>query len=144
MIPARRPFDSVTHDLVGPFYPPSSIGNLYLLTCNCLLTSYPIVIPMPDKHTETVTQGYLQHENATFGGSLTMVQSKEKEMTHLKKWQKNEAKTFSSSYHPQSDGILEKFCSFLKACIRKHIHSNLDLEDSNLHSLASGYPHHPL
>ena len=38
--PARRPFDSIACDLVGPFPPPSSNGNSYILTCMCLLTYY--------------------------------------------------------------------------------------------------------
>ena len=34
------------------------------------------------------------------------------------------------AYHPQSNGIQEKFYSFLNACIRKHIHGKLDWEDT--------------
>ena len=53
MAPARRPFDSISCDLVGLFHSPSSRGNSYKLVCMCLLTNYPIAIPIPDKHTES-------------------------------------------------------------------------------------------
>ena len=44
---------------------------------------------------------------------------------------------FSSPYHPQSNGILEKFHSFLKTCIRKHINGKVDWEDTGQHLLLS-------
>ena len=60
MTPERRPFDSIACDMAGPFHPPSSKGNSYILTCMCLLTSYPIAIPIPNKQVETIVQAYLQ------------------------------------------------------------------------------------
>ena len=44
---------------------------------------------------------------------------------------------FLIPYHSQSNGILEKFHSFLKACIEKHIHGKLDWEDTVQHYLFS-------
>ena len=37
---------------------------------------------------------------------------------------------FLSPYHLQSNGISEKSHSFLKACVRKHIHNKLDRKDT--------------
>ena len=76
-----------------PFHPPSSKGNSHILLWMCFLTNYPIAIPIPDKHTETVIQEYLKHVYATFGGSQTMITDNGKEFKNdlFKRWQKNKA-----------------------------------------------------
>ena len=46
---------------------------------------------------------------------------------------------FVYPHHPQSTSILEKFHPYLKASVRKHIHSKLTLGDTlQLHSLVLG------
>ena len=73
MAPARRPFNPIAFDLVGPFIPPSSKGNSYILTCAHLLINYSIAIPIPDNLQKTVIQAYLKHMYNTFNGSLTLI-----------------------------------------------------------------------
>ena len=79
MTPARRPFNSIACDLVGPFHPSSSKGNSYILTCICLLTNYPIAIHIPNKQAKTDIQAWPQNVYATFGGSLIMITDNGKE-----------------------------------------------------------------
>ena len=79
MTPGRRPFESIACDLVGPFHPPSLKGNSYILTCMCLLTNYPIAIPIPYTKLETIIQALLQNIYTTFGRSLTMITDNIKE-----------------------------------------------------------------
>ena len=94
---------------------------------------------MPDKTPERVVQAYLQNIHATSGDSLTLIASNGKEFKNdLFKKVASESgieHKFSSPHHPHSNGILEKFHSFIKACVRKHIHHKLDWEDKLLLSL---------
>ena len=79
MTPGRGPFDSISYGLVWPFHPLSSKCNSYILLCMCLLTNYPIAIPIPNKQAETIVQTYLQNICTTFGRSLTMITDNGKE-----------------------------------------------------------------
>ena len=56
----RRLFDAIASDLAGPSHPLSLKGNSYILTCMCLLTNYPIAIPIPNKQAETSSKNNLK------------------------------------------------------------------------------------
>ena len=51
----KRSFGFIALDLIGSFHP-SSKENTYVLTCMCLLTNYPIRIPIPDKTAEQLSK----------------------------------------------------------------------------------------
>ena len=118
--PARRAFDLIACNLVDPFHPPSSKGNSHIHMYGHL-TNFSIAIPIPDRHAETVIQAYLKHIYATFG-RLTMITDNSKEFNNdlFKKMAEELGlrHQFTSPYHTPSNDILEKVCSFLKACIR--------------------------
>ena len=74
------------------------------------------------------------HVYATFSGSLTIITNNGKEFKN-ELFQKAANKLdikhqFSNPHLSQSNGILEKCHSFLKAYVRKHIHGKLDMEDT--------------
>ena len=48
----------------------------------CLLTSFLIAIPIPDKWAETIIQAYVQHVKATFNGFLTLIINNEKQFKY--------------------------------------------------------------
>ena len=79
MSPGRRPFDSISCDLVGPLHPPGLKGNSHISTCMCLLTNYPIAIPLQNTQAETIVQAYLQNIYTTFDRSLIMITDNGKE-----------------------------------------------------------------
>ena len=92
----------------------------------------------------TVIEAYPQHIYATFVGSISLITGNGKELksSFFQSFQKVESELgtkhwFLSPHHPKSNGILEKICSFLKACVRKHIHGKLDWEDTFQLSLFS-------
>ena len=64
MTPGRRPFGSIAHNLVGSFHQSSLKGSSDILKCMCLLTNYPIAIPIPNRHVETIVQA-LEQKNHT-------------------------------------------------------------------------------
>ena len=120
------PMEFICMDLVGPIHPPSSKGNKYVLTVIDILTGFTIAVPIKNKNAETICEAYRDNIYYVFGGSSRMLtdngsEFKNKEMQEvcdilgLKH-------IFSPVYTPQSNGCLEGWHRFFKACIAKHIH----------------------
>ena len=112
-------------DLVGPIHPPSSRGNKYVLTVIDMLTGFTIAVPIKNNNAQTICEAYRDNVYCTFGGSSRILtdngsEFKDKEMQEvcdtlgLKH-------IFSPVYMPQSNGCLEGWHRFFKACIAKHI-----------------------
>ena len=90
-----------------------------------MLTGYTMAIAMPDKSAEMVVKAYIGHVYSMFGGSLTMLTDNRIEFRNDvfdKVCDKLGIKrVYSPVYTPQSNGKLEGFHHFFKACISKHI-----------------------
>ena len=119
------PMEFICMDLVGPIHPPGSRGNKYVLMVIDMLTGFTIAVPIKNKNTETICEAYRDNIYCVFGGSSRMLtdngtEFKNKEMQEvcdtlgLKH-------IFSPVYTPQSNGRLEGWHRFFKACIAKHI-----------------------
>ena len=121
-------------DLIGEFHQPSPKGNRYALTVICMFTGYTFCIPLPDKKAETVLKAYMDHVYCKHGGSLKILSDngtefKNKLMEEVSKELGVEYKVYSPPYRPQSNGRIESFHYFLKACIAKHITPQLEWDD---------------
>ena len=122
------PMQFICMDLVGPIYPPSSKGNKYVLTVIDMLTGFTVATAIPDKNAETVCKAYRDHVYCIFGGSSRILTDNRTEFKN--KEMKNICDTlgikqiFSPAYTPQSNGRLEGWHRFFKACIAKHIRGN--------------------
>ena len=90
-----------------------------------MLTGFTIAVPIKNKNAETICEAYRDNVYCVFGGSSRMLtdngfEFKNKEMQEvcdtlgLKH-------IFSPVYTPQSNGCLEGWHRFFKACIAKHI-----------------------
>ena len=115
-------FDRITMDIVGPLQR-SHLGNKYVLTLMDYATKYPEAIPLKRIDTKTVADALVQvfarlgipHELLTDQGS-NFTSGLMKELLrmlgikHLK----------TSPYHPQSDGMVERFNGTLKTMLRKN------------------------
>ena len=128
------PMKFISMDLIGEFHPPSSKGNRYALTVICMFTGYAFCIPLPDKKAETVLRAYMNHVYCKHGGSLKILSDngtefKNKLMEEVSKELGVEYKVYSPPYRPQSNGRIESFHYFLKACIAKHITTQLEWDD---------------
>ena len=128
------PMKFISMDLIGEFHPPSSKGNRYALTVICMFTGYTFCIPIPDKKAETVLKAYLNHVYCKYGGSFKILSDnrtefKNKLMEEVSKELGVEYKVYSPPYRPQSNGRIESFHYFLKACIAKHINPQLEWDD---------------
>ena len=119
------PMEFICMDLVGPIHPPSSRGNKYVLTVIDMLTGFTMAVPIRNKNVETICEAYQDNIYCVFGGSSKMLMDNGSEFKN--KEMKEVCETlgvkhiFSPVYTPQSNGHLEGWHRFFKACIAKHI-----------------------
>ena len=120
-------------DLIGEFHPPSSQGNRYALTGVCMLTGFTWCIPIRSKKATDVARAYMQHVYSILGGSMKILTDNGTEFkneVYKEVLQKlgTEKLIHSPPYRPQSNGRIEGFHRYLKACIIKHMRSGLEWE----------------
>ena len=119
------PMEFICMDLVGPVHPPSSRGNKYVLTVIDMLTGFTIAVPIKNKNAETICDAYRNHVYCTFGGSSRILTDNGSEFKNQEMKQVCETlgvkHIFSPVYTPESNGRLEGWHRFFKACIAKHI-----------------------
>lgn len=128
-----KAFDSIAMDTIGPF-PKSNSDNRYALTIQCDLSKYIIVKPIKDKQASTIAKAFIEscilvygtpsiirtdqgteYKNEIFNKISEMLQ-----YTH----------TFSTPYHPQTIGNLERNHRCLNEYVRQFINeSHTDWDD---------------
>ena len=123
--------DFIAMDLISEFHPPSNQGNHNALTRVCMLTGFTWCIPIKSKKTADVARAYMQHVYLILGGStkiLTDNGTKFKNEVFRDMLQKlgTEKLIHSPPYRPQSNGRIEGFHRYLKACIAKHMTNGLE------------------
>ena len=121
----KSPMEFISMDLIGEF-PKSSKGNSYALTVICMLTGYTFCIPIPNKTASEVVKAYIDNVYSKYGGSRKILSDngtefKNKLFAQVATELGVEYKCYTPPYHPQSNGRIEGFHSFLKACMSKHI-----------------------
>ena len=128
---ATFPMQFISMDLIGEFHPPTSRKHRYALTVICMLTCYVFSVPLKTKTAEEVKQAYIDNVYSKFGGSLKMLSDngtelKNKMFEQVSKELGFEYKLYTQPYHPASNGRIEGFHAFLKACIAKHVAPQLE------------------
>ena len=128
---ATFPMQFISMDLIGEFHPPTSKKHRYALTVICMLTGYVFCVPLKTKTAEEVIQAYIDHIYAKFGGSLKILSDngtefKNKLFEQIAKELGVDYKLYTPPYHPTSNGRIEGFHAFLKACIAKHVAPQLE------------------
>ena len=131
---ATFPMQFISMDLIGEFHPPTSKGKRYALTVICMLTGYVFCTPLKTKTAEEVLQAYIDNVYSKFGGSLKILSDngtefKNKIFEQVAKELGVVYKLYTPPYHPASNGRIEGFHAFLKACISKHISPQLEWDD---------------
>ena len=119
--PTER-FDHVHIDIVGPL--PYANGFRYLLTCVDRFTRWPEAIPIVDIRAETVADAFFSGWIARYGTPDTITTDRGAQF-ESKLWdnlcnQFGIIRNRSTSYHPQSNGMVERFHRQLKAAIMAH------------------------
>ena len=119
------PMEFICMDLVGPIHPPSSRGNKYVLTVIDMLTGFTMAVPIKNKNAETICEAYRDNVYCIFGGSRRILTDNGSEFKNKEMQEVCDTlglkHIFSPVYTPQSNGRLEGWHRFFKACIAKHI-----------------------
>ena len=119
------PMEFICMDLVGPIHLPSSRGNKYILTVIDMLTGFTIAVPIKNKNAETICEAYRDNVYCVFGGSSRMLMDNGSEFKNKEMQEVCDTlglkHIFSPVYTPQSNGRLEGWHRFFKACIAKQI-----------------------
>ena len=135
---AKLHFDTATFrmefismDFIGELYPPSKSGHKYALTIICMLTGYVFCIPLRTKQASEVLQACIDNIYVKFGGSLKILSDNGTEFKNqlFEKVAKElgvKHKIYTAPYRPSSNGCIEGFHNFLKACISKHVSPQLE------------------
>ena len=123
------PFERIAMDVVGPL-PRTSSGNKYVLVICDYATRYPEAVPMKSVDAEKVAEELVKMfarvgipgEILTDQGSnfTSQLLAELYRMLHIRPIR-------TSPYHPQTDGLVERFNQTLKAMLRKvHIQEGKD------------------
>ena len=118
-------------DLIWEFYPPTSRGHRYALMVMDMLTGFVFCTPLKSKKAEDVIQTYLNEVYFRFGGSRKILSDngmefKSKMFEEVVKKLGCEVRAYSPPYRPQSNGKIDCFHKFLKACMGKHINTHFE------------------
>ena len=128
------PMQFISMDLIGEFHPPTTKGKRYALTVICMCTGYVFCIPLKTKTAEEVLEAYINNVYSKFGGSIKIlsdngIEFKNKIFEQIAKELGVVYQLYTPPYHPASNGRIEGFHAFLKACISKHIAPQLEWDD---------------
>ncbi|XP_078245873.1 uncharacterized protein LOC144587973 [Pogona vitticeps] len=136
------PFKCIGVDIVGPLPKATKRGNRFILTIVDHATRYPEAIPLTNIETNTVADalvGYMSRMGfaseiiTDLGASFTS-----KLMKRL--WQICGIKhKETTAYHPESNGLTEKFSGTLMRMIRAYLAENPNSWDQKLQSLLFAY-----
>lgn len=117
-LPAAR-FQHLHVDLVGPL--PMSQGFQFVFTIVDRFTRWPEVIPVSDMSAETCARALLSQWISRFGVPHNIVSDRGRQFTS-KLWEKlasllGVSLATTTAYHPQSNGMVERFHRQLKASL---------------------------
>ena len=120
----KTPFDRVAVDLVGPIAPVTEKGNRYILTLVDYATRYPEVVPLKGTETERVAEALVSmfsrvgvpREILTDLGTQ-FTSGLMKEVSRLLSMKQ----LTTTPYHPQCNGLVEKFNGTLKTMLKKTV-----------------------
>ena len=125
-IHSSRPFELIEIDVVGPF-PTFSRGNKYILTIVCTYTKWPEAYAIPSQYTPIVLQ--CLEDLISRHGIPTIILSDQGRNFEAKLFKQfcdkyGIQKRRTTPYHPQCNGMVERFNGTLVKIIARFVSSN--------------------
>ena len=121
-IPVSRPFQVVGADLME--LPKTRRNNRYVLVLQDYLTKWPLAYPLPDQKTESIARILVEDVIPFFGVPEALLTDRGTNLlSHLMRdlcELLGITKLNTTAYHPECDGMVERFNRTLKAMLRKH------------------------
>jgi transposase InsO family protein len=123
---ATEPFQILHMDLVGEL-PCTVRGNKYVLTLMDRFSHFVIAVPIPDKTANTVMRALLNHWIFVFGRPQKIVTDNGSEFKNSTMRQMctqlSIEHRFTSTYHPQCNGQLERWHRYFKQQLALHAYN---------------------
>ena len=121
-IPVQRPFQIMGVDVMD--LPVTKRGNRHVLVFQDFLTKWPLVFPLPDQKAIRIAKVLVEDVIPLFGVPEALLSDRGTNLlSHLMKdlcQLLGVKKLNTTAYHPQCDGMVERFNRTLKSAIRKH------------------------
>lgn len=118
-VPPNQRFEHINLDLIGPL--PISHGAKYCLTIIDRYSKWPEAIPIADMTAPTVAEELIKHWIARYGPPLRITSDQgrqfESNLFHELNKIMGTQHLRTSGYHPQSNGIIERFHRTLKSAL---------------------------
>ena len=121
-IPVQRPFQIVGVDIMD--LPLTIAGNKHVIVFQDYLTKWPIVCPIPDQKANRIAQILVDEVIPLFGVPEALLSDRGTNLlSHLMKdlcGLLGIKKLNTTAYHPECDGMVERFNRTLKTMLHKH------------------------
>ncbi len=144
-IPVQRPFQIVGVDIMD--LPKTQQGNKHVLVFQDFFTKWPLVYPMPDQKASRITRLLAEEVVPFFGVPESLLSDRGTNLlSHLMLdvcKLLGIKKLNTTAYHPQCDGMVERFNRTLKTMLRKHASTFGDQWDQYLSGVLWAYRNTP-
>ena len=140
---ATAPFEVIGMDFLGPIKPESLNGNQYILVMTDSFSKWTEVVALPNQTAETTCRALMDKIILYHGPPKIIVTDRGANFTSrlfngLCKELKTKHKT-TTAYHPQSNGMTERFNKTVVEMIRKYIADGFEHWEEVLGPMASAY-----
>lgn len=144
-IPVQYPFQILGVDVMQ--LPKTKAGNKYVLVFQDFLTKWPMVFPMPDQKSSRLVKILVNEVIPQIGVPESLLSDRGTNL--LSNLMQDVCKLLgitklnTTAYHPQCDGLVERFNRTLKQMLRKHVSRYGDQWDCYLAAVIWAYRNTP-
>ena len=121
-IPVKRPFQIIGVDIMD--LPVTTRGNKHVIVFQDYLTKWPMVYPLPDQKTHRIARVLVDEIIPFYGVPECLLSDRGTNLlSHLMRdlcQMLGIKKLNTTAYHPECDGMVERFNRTLKSMLRKH------------------------
>ena len=144
-IPIQRPFQKVGVDIMD--LPCTECGNKHVVVFQDMFTKWPLVYPVPDQRSERLVRLLCEEVILMFGVPEALLSDRGANLlSHLMRdvcEMLGMEKLNTTAYHPECDGMVERFNRTLKSMLRKRAAQFGNQWDRHLPALPWAYRNTP-